>query len=58
MENSNNMEFAVTRQYIVISRDYEENGAYDEDIIGTTEDLQLANSLADKEARHQGRFII
>lgn len=52
------MEFAVTRQYIVISRDYEENGAYDEDIIGTTEDLQLANSLADKEARHQGRFII
>lgn len=53
MENPNNTKFTVTKQYIVISRDYEENGAYDEDIIGTTEDLQLANFLADKEARHQ-----
>lgn len=53
MENPNDTKFTVTKQYIVISRDYEENGAYDEDIIGTTEDLQLANSLADKEARHQ-----
>ena len=32
MENSNNMEFTVTRQYIVVSRDYVDDGSYDEDI--------------------------
>ena len=53
MENPNNTKFTVPKQNIVTERAYEENGAYDEDIIGTTEDLQLANLLADKEARNQ-----
>lgn len=53
MENSNNMEFTVTRQYIVVSRDYVDDGSYDEDIIGATGDLLIANFLAAKEAKHQ-----
>ena len=37
------MEFTVTKQYLVVSRDYVDDGSYDEDIIGATGDLTIAN---------------
>lgn len=43
----------VDKIYMIKVRDYYDNGEYEEEIIGVTEDLNLANELALKEEKHQ-----